>query len=90
MAAWYDAYITTKPGVQGGAPIIRNTRTPVRSVVLYLRVYDNDVSEVRRALSHLSHQEIDAALAYYRDNSDIVDADIQQHEQARDQFLAKA
>lgn len=88
MAAWYERYITTKPGVQGGAPIIRGTRTPVRSVVQYLRVYDGDILRVRQALSHLSHEEIDAALAYYNAEPAAVDEDIKFHEQAELQFRA--
>ena len=76
MSAWYDRYITMKPGVQGGAPIIRNTRTPIRSIVLYLRAYDGNIDEVRRAMPHLSHEQIDAALAYYHDAPWAVDANI--------------
>ncbi len=90
MAAWYDRYITMESGVQGGAPIIRGTRTPVRSVVELLRIHDNNIGEVRRALSYLDPVEIDAAVAYYNDNPTLVDADIRRHQKALEQFLAHA
>ncbi len=90
MAAWYNRYITMKSAIQGGAPIIQGTRTPVRSVVQTLSLYDGDLEEVCRALPHLSREEIDAALAYYRENPDAVDADIRRHEQALQDFLSHA
>jgi len=90
MAKWCHRYITTKPAIQGGAPIIRGTRTPVRSVVELLRIHDNDIGEVRRALAYLGPEEIDAAVAYYNDNPTIVDADIRRHREALEQFLAHA
>jgi len=90
VTAWYDRYITTKHGVQGGAPIIRGTRTPVRSVIELLRIHDNDVGEVRRALAYLDPAEIDAAIAYYNDNPTVVDADIRRQQEALKQFHARA
>lgn len=86
--AWYDDYIAMIPGVQGGAPVIRDTRTPVRSIVLYARAYRNDLPEVQRALPHLTHDQINAALAYYADHRSIIDADIRRQEQALQQLLA--
>jgi uncharacterized protein (DUF433 family) len=88
VAHWFDAYIVTIPHVQGGAPIIKGTRTPVRSVVLYLRTYNDDRAEVQRALPHLSLIEIDAATAFYRHNRALIDADIERHERVRQQIHA--
>ncbi|HEX3723777.1 MAG TPA: DUF433 domain-containing protein [Nitrolancea sp.] len=88
MDHWFDAYIVEIPHVQGGAPVVKGTRTSVRSVVLYLRTYADDRAEVQRALPHLSEIEIDAALAFYRQNRTLIDADIERHERARQQIRA--
>lgn len=74
--AWYDDYIDCVDGVQGGFPVIRGTRTPVRSIVtLFLETYPRDLAAVEQALLHLNRQEIRAALAFSRDNPAIVEAD---------------
>jgi uncharacterized protein (DUF433 family) len=86
--AWYQPYIEKVAGVQGGAPVLKGTRTPVRSVVvLCLHTYPNDVDEVRRALPHLSPTQIEAALAYYQDHASEIDADIERHRKALEQFV---
>ena len=86
---WYKPYIAQNPGVQGGAPVVKGTRTPVRAIaVLYCRTYPNNLDEVQRALAHLSRTEIEAALAYYRDHRDEIDADIERHRRALEQFTS--
>lgn len=86
--AWYDAYIVTIPGVQGGSPVVRGSRTPVRTVATFYHVtYDRDLDEVRTALPHLTSEQIQAALAYYEDHRAEVDADIARHRQARERGL---
>jgi uncharacterized protein (DUF433 family) len=75
--------ISHTPDVQGGEPVLRGTRTPVRTVViLYDRVYDHDTDEVRRALPHLSAPQIEAALAYYAQHRAEIDRHIERHERA--------
>ena len=87
--AWFDRYIERTEGVQGGYPVIRGTRTPVRSVVvLYEQTYGLDLAAVRHALPHLSTREIDAALAYYLTHRALVDEDIERQRKALNQFAA--
>ena len=82
--------IARYPGVQGGYPVIAGTRTPVRSVVELFRIYNGDVSEVQLDLQHLSLQQIQAALEYYRDEPDLVDEDIaSQRDASRDLLTLK-
>jgi uncharacterized protein (DUF433 family) len=76
--------------IHGGTPIIRDTRTPVRSVIELLRIHNNDVGEVGRALAHLNAEEIRAAIAYYHDNPTLVDEDIRRQQEALERFLARA
>ena len=81
--AWYDRYIEKVAGVQGGEPVVAGTRTPVRTIAeLYNRVYPNDLGEVHRALSHLDPEQIEAALAYYRDHRAEIDAHTERHRAA--------
>jgi uncharacterized protein (DUF433 family) len=77
------ALITHTRDVQGGEPVLRGTRTPVRTVViLYERVYDHDEAEVRRALSHLSAAQIGAALTYCAQHRPEIVRHIERHERA--------
>lgn len=87
MGAWYDYHIESRPGVQGGAPIIRGTRTPVRTVVVLCRVtYPDRPEEVRAALPHLTSQQIEAAMAYYQDHAAEIEAEIARQRTALGRF----
>lgn len=78
--AWYEDYIARVPGVQGGEATVRGTRTPVRTVVvLSHHTYPGQPDEVRATLPHLTSQQIEAGLAYYRDHTAEVEADIERH-----------
>jgi uncharacterized protein (DUF433 family) len=77
--AWYDPCIERVPGVQGGAPVIRGTRTPVRTIVGYAHAYQGDRNEVRTAPPYLSPEQIEAAVAYYRDHQAEIDRDGARH-----------
>jgi len=91
MSVRYEDYITTTTGVQGGEPVIRGTRTPVRTiVVLFQQVYPGNRDEVQRALPHLSCEAIDAALAYYVAHTDEVDALIAEHGRVLQEFTISA
>jgi uncharacterized protein (DUF433 family) len=68
--------IARYPGVQGGYPVIAGTRTPVRTVVELFRIYDGELAEIQLDLQHLTLEQINAALDYYRDEPDLVDEDI--------------
>ena len=75
--------ITCTPGVQGGYPCIKGTRTPVRTIVeLYRDIYPGDLDEVLRALPHLTREQVDAALHYYKECPELVDEDIRTNEEA--------
>lgn len=88
IMAWYEEYVTHVSGVQGGAPILRGTRTPVGTVVAYSQTYKDDLAEVHRALRHLNETQILAALAYYGAHRAEIDADEERHERALAELLA--
>ena len=70
-----EGAITRDQDIQGGEPIVAGTRTPVRTVaVLFHITYPNDRARVLQALPHLSAAQIDAALRYYNEHRDEIDA----------------
>jgi uncharacterized protein (DUF433 family) len=69
------------PGINGGYPVVAGTRTPVRIIVEYCR-QGGSIDAVVEALSHLSHEQVQAALDYYRATPARVDEDIARNERA--------
>lgn len=69
------ALITEAPEVNGGYPIVRGTRTPVRSIVLIFRQTD-DLERTAALFPHLSREQVRAALDYYVICPQRVDEDI--------------
>jgi uncharacterized protein (DUF433 family) len=68
-------YIERVLGIQGGRPVIKGTRTPVRSVVIYHRM-GSTPEEIQIKLPHLNLAQIYDALSYYYDYKDEIDQDI--------------
>jgi uncharacterized protein (DUF433 family) len=69
------AYIERVEGIQGGRPVIKGTRTPVRSIVIYHRM-GFIPEEIQIKLPHLNLAQIYDALSYYYDFKDEIDQDI--------------
>lgn len=68
-------YITQAPDICGGRPVIRGTRTPVRTIVGYYKL-GLSVEEILEGLSHLTPAQIHEALSYYYDHLDEIEQDI--------------
>lgn len=60
-------------GVCGGQPVIRGTRTSVLSIVNYMEVY-GDTESILRALPHVTADDIEAAMVYYRNHTDEIES----------------
>jgi uncharacterized protein (DUF433 family) len=69
-------YVTQVEGVAGGKPVIKGTRTPVRSLVAYYQM-GSTPEEIQTKLPHLSLAQIHDALSYYYDHQAEIDADIE-------------
>jgi uncharacterized protein (DUF433 family) len=80
--------ITCTLGVQGGYPCIKETRTPVRAIVEYDKIYDGDTDEFLEALPHLNRKQIEAAREYYRETPELVDEDIARQQEAVAKILS--
>lgn len=68
-------HITSDKSVCGGAPVVKGTRTPVRSIAGYYQMGMN-VDEIQQSLPHLKAGQIHAALACYFDHQRTIDRDI--------------
>ena len=88
--AWFDECVAHYEGVQGGAAVVRGTRTPVRTIVARYRTYEGDVEAVQRSFPHLTEQQVRAALAYYDEHRAEIDADNDRHARALEGLAARS
>ena len=65
-------YITTNKEILSGEPIIKGTRTPVRSIVEKWRI-GYTPEDIVRGLPHLTLAQIFEAMSYYYDNKEEID-----------------
>ncbi|HZX47951.1 MAG TPA: DUF433 domain-containing protein [Nitrospirota bacterium] len=70
-------HISSDSGICGGSPVIVGTRFPVRSVVNYILRHGYTPEELVYRFTHLSLAQIHDALAYYYDNRDEIEKDIE-------------
>lgn len=70
-------HITRMPGVCGGRPIIKGTRTPVKAIVGYYKM-GLSVEEILEALPHLTPAQVYEALSYYHDHQAEIEQDIEE------------
>jgi uncharacterized protein (DUF433 family) len=69
-------HITSNPQICGGSPIIEGTRFPVRSVVSYILHHGLSPEELVSRFPDLNLAQIHDALAYYYDNRDEIQQDL--------------
>jgi len=88
--AWFEEYVAKVEGVQGGAPVLKGTRTPIRTVIANYRAYGGDLCEVQASLPHLTATQIKAALAYNEHHRDEIRADEEGQRKALEDVLKAA
>lgn len=71
-------YITCKPDILSGEPIIKGTRTPVRSIVNLWRGGIR-AEEIPQHLPHLKLAQVFDALSFYQDNQAEINNYIEQN-----------
>lgn len=71
-------YITRREDVLGGEPIVEGTRTPVRAIVEEWRL-GTPPEEIPDGMPHLTLAQVFAALAFYSDHRDEINAYIEQN-----------
>lgn len=71
-------YITSVAGVQGGEPVIKGTRTPVRTIVQSWR-RGMSPEDIVAGLPHLKLSEVFEAMSYFYDNQSEIEGLIEKH-----------
>ncbi|WP_107667693.1 DUF433 domain-containing protein [Cyanothece sp. BG0011] len=71
-------YITSQPDILSGEPIVKGTRTPVRSIVNLWR-RGMRVDEIPQHLPHLTLAQVFDALSFYQDNQVEINKYIEQN-----------
>ena len=61
--------------IQGGEPVVRGTRVPVRAIVVAWREH-GDISQLLEAYPRLTEGDIQEVLAFYRANRREIDEQI--------------
>lgn len=74
-------YVSETPGVCGGYPVVRGTRTPVWVIVQAQRELGN-VERTGDNFPHLSLEQVRGALDYYATYPARVDEDFERHARA--------
>jgi len=94
-ASTFYAHVTKRPGVCGGKATIDNTRIRVNNVV-FLHKQGCTPDEIIEEYPDLSHAQVHAALVYYHDQRDEVDAELaaedgweERFEQAKAESLSR-
>jgi uncharacterized protein (DUF433 family) len=70
-------HIARVPEIWGGRPIIRGTRTPIKTIVGYYKL-GLSVEEILEGLPHLTPAQVYEALSYYHDHLAEIEQDIQE------------
>jgi uncharacterized protein (DUF433 family) len=68
-------YVSETPGVCGGYPVVRGTRTPVWVILEHYREA-GAIEPVLATLPHLSREQVQGALDFYAEHPKRVDEDI--------------
>ena len=78
-------HVAKTPGVCGGRARVEGTRIRVYNVVFLHKEGDSD-EKIREAYPDLTPAQIHAALAYYYDNRDEIEAELAAEDQAAGDF----
>ena len=70
-------YVTTVPGVCGGRPIVRATRTPVKAILGYYNL-GFSVEDILESLPHLTPAQVHEALSYHYDHQTEIEKDTEE------------
>jgi uncharacterized protein (DUF433 family) len=73
------AHLGSHRGISGGAPIVKGTRTTVRSIATYHNM-GLSARDIHNSLPYLSLGQIHSALAYYFDHQRQIDRAIQRNQ----------
>jgi len=75
-------YITKKPGISKGSPIIAGTRVRVLDIVIEYEYLSHSPDEIISAHPHLILPQIHDALSFYYEHREEMDQDIRSRKEA--------
>ncbi len=85
-------YITRKPGICGGKPIIAGTRIKVAQIAIYYEKMGHTPDDILQAHPHLTLAQVHDALSYYYENIQEIDRQIaaerQMVEEMKQEFVS--
>jgi uncharacterized protein (DUF433 family) len=75
-----DAVIEYKAGAGGKSPVIKGTRVRVSDIAVLYRIMRDEVvvERIQKSLPHLTTEQIQAAIDYWRENQDEVQDELAQ------------
>lgn len=83
-------HIVLTPGTCGGKPRIRDTRIKVRDIVVWHERLGRSADEIVRDYPHLQPADVYAALAYYYDHREQINAEMAADDALAGEMKAKA
>ena len=78
--------IQYRRGASGWEPTVRSTGVTVRAIVELHRLY-HDVDRIRHSISHITREQIEAALSYYQDHTAEIEYHIERNRESYQQRL---
>lgn len=90
MSTVSTEHIEITPGVCGGKPRIAGHRIKVQHVAIWHERMGMDPEKIVEEYPQLSLADVHAALAYYYDHRDQIDAEIKEGEEFADRLRAEA
>src|SRR5258706_687162 len=82
-------HVSSTPGVCGGKPCVAGTRIRIQDIVIRTELGDSP-DDIVRSYPHITLADVHAALAYYYDNRDAIDAQIREGEELAARMKAQA
>jgi uncharacterized protein (DUF433 family) len=73
-------HIVRRADILGGEPIVAGTRVPVRTIVQYARIYNDDLRKMEGVYPSIARADIEEALAFYEANREEIDRYIAENE----------
>jgi len=68
-------YVIRKSGIHGGSPVIKGTRIPVSTILIYYK-QGKDVDEILELYPHLTLAQVHDVLSYYHDHQEEMEKEI--------------
>jgi uncharacterized protein (DUF433 family) len=81
-----NGYIARTPGVCGGKPCIAGSRIRVQDVAILYEEAGNTPAQIHEAFPSVTLAQIHAALAYYLDHRDEIQAEIAEDDKFVEEF----